>query len=190
MGVLGFVWVCMFSKKARLICAQQIAEYYLLIKLSVVDAVFVAGLSGSVWMSSACLMIPLVCRRKSHRHVQVNLRTTALHAAVWFGLKFDPSLSLTSSAQLVKCKVMYMAEVTGTLVTLTPGTCCASCLLLFFGEVSVFFSLKGWTPEQPQLIRTSLTVFCFVVAVVVFSNTLQNNIQWEMPEEKSVHVDP
>ena len=37
MGVLGFVWVCMFSKKARLICAQQIAEYYLLIKLSVVD---------------------------------------------------------------------------------------------------------------------------------------------------------
>ena len=43
-GVLGFVWVCMFSKKARLICAQQISEYYLLIKLSVVDAVFVAGL--------------------------------------------------------------------------------------------------------------------------------------------------
>lgn len=99
-GCAGFVWVCLFSKKARLICAQQIAEYVLLIKLSVVDAVFVAGLSGSDWMSSAYLTILLVCRRKLYRRVQVNLRTTALHAAMWFWLRFDPSLSLTSSCKI------------------------------------------------------------------------------------------
>lgn len=57
-------------------------------------------------------------------------------------------------------------------------------LLLFLGG----FSLKGWTPEQPQPIRTSLTVFHFVVVVV--SNTPQNNSPWEKPEEKSGHVDP
>ena len=121
----------------------------------------------------------------------MNLRTTALHAAVWFWLKFDPSLSLTSSAQLVKYNVMYMAEVTGTLVTPTPGAYCASCLFWLWrgggGGVSVFFfSLKGWTPEHPQPVSTSLAVFCFVVVV---SSTLQNNIPWEKPEEKSGHVD-
>ena len=113
----------------------------------------------------------------------MNLRTTALHAAVWFWLKFDPSLSLTSSAQLVKYKVMYMAEVTGTLVTPTPGAYCASCLFLLWGGG---VSLKGWTPEHPQPVSTSLAVFCFVVVV---SSTLQNNIPWEKPEEKSGHVD-